>query len=263
MIHGASQPTLDPPHDPTPAERLRALDLIESAALLALGRAAVDSAPATPCFALTRELADVLEGRGLLTVCGEDDASEAGAPVRAIYDPISWRYRLPDTTSAEFLESLRSQVRDLAREPTSNGLRCSLWRTLASAELEGYLAHLLRRHGFDARWASDVRDSGRRWDRGLSLAQARYVVWASVREGAAVWLRSGGDEDEVREALASEVRRRSAWIETRPDWGASFVPAPGGRQSILLSIFLDDVAPIGTRYWLVAPSEAALVEQQR
>jgi hypothetical protein len=206
----------------------------------------------------------VLQQRGIFTVCGEDDATASGAPARAIYDPITWRYLVPDVAAPASLESLREQVLALAQDPAANALRATLWRTLASAELEGYFAHLLRRHGFDARWATDIRDRGRRWDRGLSLAQARYVVWASVREGAAVCLRSGGDLDEVREALGAEMRRRSAWIETRPDWGANFVPAPGGRQSILLSIFLDDIAPIGNRYWLVAPSEAALfVEEQR
>lgn len=257
MTHGASQPTLPRACSDALETGLAPLDLTETAGLLAFHRATREPHPIAPCFALTQELGSRFERYGILKVCGEHDALNADLPQQAIYDPISWRYDIAvDGLEATLDERLTGQI-------ASDGnfaQRASLWRSLASAELEGYFAHLLRRHGFDPRWAAEARDSGHRWDRGISLAQARYVAWASVREAAAVCLRSAGDSDEVRDALTQEFRRRSAWVEARRDWGASFIPTSDARRSLLLTIFFDSVAPIGSRYWHVAPSPRSLRE---
>jgi hypothetical protein len=194
-----------------------------------------------------------------MVVCPEDDHS-AGIPVRAIYDPIAWRYCWPEAAEPDFEAQLVSHLSALSRQSESAGAKTSLWRSLANAELEGYYAHLLRRHGFDPRWAVDIRDGGDRWFKGLSLAQARYLAWASVREGAAVFLRAGEDFDEAREAIQVEMRRRAKWIETRPELGSTFLPMSNARQSVLLSVFLEHVARIGTRYWLLPPTDVGLVE---
>jgi len=89
----------------------------------------------------------------------------------------------------------------------------------------------------------------------------RYVIWASVREGASAFLKSNGDDSAAREAILAEIWRRARWVETKPDWGAGFVPAASGLQSIMLTIFLEDVAPIGARYWTQPPHESSLLEQ--
>lgn len=258
MIHGEPQPTLGSPRDPAPASRLEALDLVETAGLLAFQQSTTSRAPTTPYFALTVELAEQLHGRGVIAVCADDDRS-VGIPVRAIYDPIAWRYCWPEASEPDFGHRALAHLSQLGRHSEAAGEKASLWRTLANAELEGYFAHLLRRHGFDPMWASDIRDDGDRWYKGLSLAQARYLVWASVREGAAVFLRTGEDSEEAREAMMVEMKRRAKWLETRPELGATFLPLSNARQSLLLSVFLDHVARIGTRYWLAPPAERGLI----
>ena len=262
LNHGAPQPTLDDSHETPPAPALASFDLIETAAALAFTRAALERAPIAPHIGLTIELAALLQSRGFFAVCLEDDASRSDPPVRAVYDALAWRYGFEEPAGEALARVLGIQLERLSRDPESRPLKASLWRSLASAEIEGYLAHLLRRHGFDARWAADVRDGGERWRRGLSLAQLRYVVWASVREGAAAYLRSSGESEDARDAIVNEIRRRSRWMESKPDWAQGFLPAAGFRQSILVTMFLSEVAPIGNRYWLEPPSELALARGQ-
>jgi len=252
------QPTLESSREAPPAADLAGLCLVETAALLALIRSTSDRAPTTPCFGLTLALAMWMEQRGVITLCDERQLLPATPPARAIYDPVAWRYRWPEAGHADFVNRLLSQLRNHCEAAGSSGLKVVLWQLLANAEVEGYLAYLLRKHGFDPAWALDARDQGERWTKGLTLAQVRYVVWASVREGAAAYLRSDGELDDARAAIALEVRRRSRWLETRPALGASFLPAPTTRQSVLLSIFLEEVAPIGQQYWLSCPTEASL-----
>ena len=218
----------------------------------------MNRAPITPCFSLTQALLSLLRRRGVLELCSDGDLSAPESLRRAIYDPLTWRYLRGWAHISDLESKLRCWLIELASSDDTAADKLALWRVLASAELEGYLAHLLRRHGLSPQWAVDIDDSGAYWDSGLSLAQMRYVVWASVREGAGAFLRSGGNQERTRDAIANELRRRSRWIEGHVDFGQRFLPAPGARRSILLTTFLEDVAPLGPRYWLIAPSLASL-----
>ena len=256
MTHGASQPTLGA-HDVSTADGIESLHLIEAAALLALWRSTSERAPISPCTSLSFGLAEWLQRRRVIEIDAQRDQAVA---VRAIYDPISWTFVWPEASDPAFGDILWVRVRSLAEVPDASAYKVVMWRMLASAELEGYLGSLLRRHQLDSSWAVDVRDEDRMDQGRISLAQMRYVVWASVREGAAAFMRSGGDPGEAREAIARELRRRAQWVESRPDWGAGYVPHHGGMQSILLRIFLDDIAPMGERYWTSPPIAANLAK---
>jgi hypothetical protein len=233
--------------------------LIETASLLAFHRSTADRAPITPCFGLTQALALLLQRQEILKChSGRDPPDESEPLWRTIYDPIAWQYVGAWSHIESFESAVRQRLLELATSDNTTADKLALWQTLASAEAEGYLAHLLRRHGFDVRWAVDAADSGASWSDGLSLARMRYVVWASVREGAAAFLRSRGDPDEARSAIAAELRRRSRWLDGRLDLGQSFLPAPNARHSVLVTTFLEDIAPLGQSYWLIQPSIAAL-----
>jgi hypothetical protein len=254
----AAQPTLNRSHEASPAEALHALTLVEATALRAFHLATTHRAPITPCLGLTQALVVLMVRRGVFELCADNDLSGSEPFWRATYDPLRWRYLTGWEQTPESERSLRQRLRELAdREDVAPG-KLGLWRLLANAEVEGYFAHLLRRHGFSPQWAVDASDSTAYWDYGLSLAQMRYVVWASVREGAAAFLRSGGDPDDARDAIATELRRRARWIEGKPDLGQTFLPPPNARQSTLLTVFLEDVAPLDQRYWLTNPSLTAL-----
>lgn len=252
MSHEATQPTLDRTAPAAPAETLQALTLLEAAALLAIHRATRDRAPISPSAYLTEALFVLLEKRQILQRCDRDDLRKPDGLQCAIYDPVCWRY-LADWQATPLLESaIERHLHVCAADERSLHDRLQLWRALADAEAEGYLAHLLRRHAFEARWAMDLPPT--RWETGITLSQMRYVMWASVREGAAAFLRTSSDHDHARMIIASAVRRRVQWIAGRPDVGQSFVPHASARPSLLLTIFLSDVALLGPAYWLSAPS---------
>ena len=256
VTHGASQPTLEVAPDPPSAYGLGSLLLPELAALLALCRATRERAPTTPAPHFSQEMAAWLSGRKVIVL---NPASADGVVHRAIYDPITWRFLWASASETGFEQATEVRIRAVAAQAEGLEQKVLLWRMLASAEIEGYMANQLRRHGFDPAWWVDVSDRGERWTSGrLSLAQMRYVVWASVREGASAYLRWNGDLAAAREAILQEIWRRSRWVETKPDWGSGFLPAGAGLQSIMLTIFLELVAPIGTRYWTQPPHEASL-----
>ncbi|MGN6519982.1 MAG: hypothetical protein ACTHK2_11225 [Dokdonella sp.] len=256
MSHETTQPTLDRTTPATPAENLQALTLLETAALLAIHRATLDRAPITTSAYLTEALFVLLEKRRVLQRCDEEDLRRPDGLQRAIYDPVCWRY-LGDWQATPLIGSaIEGRLRTCAGSEHSLHDRLQLWRALADAEAEGYLAHLLRRHAFEARWAMDLAPIP--WESGITLSQMRYVIWASVREGAAAFLRTSSDSDHARNVIASAVRRRAQWIAGRPDVGQSFVPQASARPPLLLTIFLSDVAPLGRAYWLSTPTLDAL-----
>jgi hypothetical protein len=258
LTHEAAQPTLNRTLEASPAEASHALSLVEAAALRAFHRATTQRSPITPCFSLTQALVVLLVRRGFLALCTDDDLNGSEPFWRALYDPLRWRYLGSWEPALQVDDELRQRVRDLAARDDAIDTKLLLWRLLANAEIEGYLAHLLRRHGFSPQWAIDASDSTIYWENGLSLAQMRYVVWASVREGAAAFLRWGGDLEGARDAIATELRRRAHWIEGRPDLGQTFLPPSNARQPTLLTVFLEDIASLEQRYWLVNPSLTAL-----
>jgi len=256
LSHETTQSTLDGTAPTAPAENLQGLTLLETAALLAIHRATRDRAPVSPSIYLTEALFVLLEKRHILKRCAEGDLRKPDGLQRAIYDPVCWRY-LADWRATPLLESaIESHLRVCASDERSLHDRLQLWRALADAEVEGYLAHLLRRHAFEARWAMDLPPT--RWESGITLSQMRYVIWASVREGAAAFLRTSLDHDHARMVIASAVQRRAQWIAGRPDMGESFVPHASARPSLLLGIFLSDVAPLGSAYWRSTPTLKAL-----
>lgn len=255
LAHGDSQPTLDDLPDPPVADGLESLCLIEGAALLAMWHSTTERAPTTPSPSLTTFLSDWLHRRRVIELGPRLKLGEAWTTVRAIYDPLTWRYLWADAADVSFYERLLDQVRQQSDSEGTADQRFRLWKMLADAELESYFASLLRRHGFDTRWAHDLLMEPGRWDSGrITLSQMRYAVWAGVREGASMFLKSDGDLDETREAIFREICRRVVWMATRPDWGANFMPGPGGMKAILLRVFLDHVTRLGDRYWTVAPS---------
>lgn len=258
LTNDGRQPTLDRSRELPPAEDLAALNLVEVAALLALLRSTNDRAPISPCAGLTQALACWLEQRGAIELAEDRNLLHASPAMRAIYDPLAWRVRWPNAGDPDLAAQVHARLAELTQGEDALGYKFTLWELLANAEVEGYLTHLLRKHGFDPDWALDARDQSERWKMGVSLAQMRYVAWASVREGAAAYLRSGGDPDEARTAIAQEIRRRARWVQSRPGAGYTFLPAPTTRQAVLLRLFLEDIARIGNQYWLVPPSLEAM-----
>ena len=143
-----------------------------------------------------------------------------------------------------------------ARAATYENEVVALWAGLATCELQDFLGCLLRRHGLPTWWsntafsaATDLCD--------LSLSQMRYVMWYAVRAAASTYLVSGGNEDQTHADLQATMRRQADYLATGVSQaGKNFLPAR--RHSALLTIFLEDIAPIGTGYWTLRPVASSL-----
>lgn len=260
MTHDGRQPTLREPSTPPPVHALTDLTLVEAATLLAFVRSTDVPAPVSPHPGFTQALARWLEQRGVLALLTDTAAmpGTARSVQRAIYDAIRWRYVTDALDAAAHRDALVLHLRTLSRSADAAEAKLTYWRLLADAELESYLAHLLRRHGLDAGWASAIRDEPAPWKTELSLGQMRYVVWATVREAAATYLREWGDPEATRGAIALELRRRARWLLNRAEPGFCFLPPHTVKRSLMLEVFLEHVAPIGDAYWTSVSSASAL-----
>jgi hypothetical protein len=225
------------------------------AAALALHIASHEPASYSPSSDLTSELLGRLEVRGLITRADISVLLELPDFTRTLYDPIAFRWLSAD--GAAFSEGHLKQLlraRVSALETTSEVL--GLWRTLATAELQGYYAYLLRKHQLPVAWAISVRRLSLMWFGKLTLSQMRYSVWCSVRAGTSAYMSSGGDLDGTRRHIDDSLRKRMSWVAQKSPPGSEFVPTQ--RNSVLLDIFLEDIARIGTDYWLALPTADAL-----
>lgn len=256
MTHDATQPTLPARHEGSLADRIRGLGLIDAAALAAFEASKDEAAPLAPTLRLTFELAERLRQRNILRLLESVPRRPSWGQSRAIYDPIAWEY-LADLPEPGVLKRLVSQqLRDCtAATPSTEPLW--LWQKLADAELEGYLAHLLRRHQMEISWVRSILERASPELIELSLAHRRAMAWAGVREGAAAFLRTRGDANQCVDAMVCEIRRQARWMLRHDTSATHWIPPSGWRQPVLLSLYLAHF-PLGPRYWTEVPSMAAL-----
>jgi hypothetical protein len=228
------------------------LGLVDAVALAAFQAAADESAPLSPTLRLSFELAERLRRCGILRLLEAVPRHPAWGQSRAIYDPIAWEY-MADPPERGVLQRLISQQLQKCVATSAPADALWLWQRLADAELENYLAHLLRRHQMDASWVRAILDRAMSEIAELSLARRRAVAWAGVREGAATFLRTRGDASQCLDAIVCECRRQARWMLRHEGLATSWMPQSNWRQPLLLSLFLANFS-IGERYWTELPS---------
>ena len=256
MSHDATQPTLPARHHGSLEDRIRRLGFVDAAALAAFEAAKDDAAPLCPTLRLTFELAERLRRQHVLRLLEAVPRAPAWGQSRAIYDPIAWEY-LADPPEPGVLQRLVTRQLQQCVAACAPADPLWLWQRLADAELEGYLAHLLRRHQMDASWVRAILDRAMPELAELSLARRRAVAWAGVREGAAAFLRTRGDASQCLDAIVCECRRQARWMLRHEGLATSWMPQSSWRQPLLLSLFLAHF-PLGQRYWTEIPSLSAL-----
>ncbi|WP_440222837.1 hypothetical protein ACQQ2N_17425 [Dokdonella sp. MW10] len=138
-----------------------------------------------------------------------------------------------------------------------------IWQALASAEVEGYLTHLLRRYAFEPEWAEDVRRLTVPWPSGISVAQMRYACGEAIRTAVDAFARSKGNRSLTRKSLRSSLVHRTQQLRDVRGHGKVFTPPPGYPRSALSTVFLVEVARIGDAYWLIPPSVEVVKLHQR
>lgn len=254
MACAGTQQTLLPT-DSDLAHYARSLGLVRLAAWYALERSTAVRAPLSTSSALTKQAFLSLKCVGVLNV-----AKGGGAGVhRSIYDPLAWSYPVDWGDSIHLQSTLLGILQELSAGNTAAPAKAELWGALADAEIESYLAHLLRRITLDPVYAAEtVRAMNEEWAE-HSLARRRYLVWSGTRGAAAALLQTGLDHDAARTALLNEMRRRSRWLALQEAAKAlsrheyCFTPGPQWRRPILLEVFLTIVLPIGQAYWTETP----------
>lgn len=260
MSHDATQPTLPDRHESSLTERIRRLGFVDLATLAAFEAARDEAAPIAPTLRLSFSLAARLRERSVLRLLEVPPRSPGYGQARAIYDPLAWEY-LADPPE---LGVLRTVIHEelCSRSQAAHGEALWLWIALADAELEGYVAHLLRRHQMDTGWVRAILDRAGPELSVLSLAQKRAVTWNGVREGAAAFLRTRGDATQCVEAVVCELRRQARWMLRHDPQALGWLPQSSWRQPILLTTFLSRL-PLGQSYWTEVPALEALAGLNR
>lgn len=251
MSHDATQPTLPDRHESSLEARIRALGLVDTAAFAAFEAARDDPAPISPTLRLSFALAERLRQRSVLRLLEVPPRAPGYRQARAIYDPLAWEY-LADPPELGVLRVIISDhLRTVAQGDPTEALW--LWIALSDAELESYVAHLLRRHQMDAAWVRPILDRAATELTRLSLAQKRGLAWYGIREGAASFLRSRGDANQCVEAVVCELRRQARWMLRHEPQALSWLPQSSWRQPLLLTTFLAQF-PLGQAYWTEVPA---------
>lgn len=252
MSHDATQPTLAALHEASLADRIGDLTLVDLAALAAFECARNDPAPISPTLRFTFELAGRLRRAHVLQLLEGVPRGLAWGEVRAIYDPIAWAY-LGDPLEPGVLRQL---VATAIQRRISCGAAAEalwLWQRIADAELESYIAHLLRRHQMEPTWARGLLDRAESELEDLCLAQRRALSWAGLKEGAATFLRTRGDANQCTNAIVAEIRRQARWVRQQHSQALDWIPSGASRQPLVLRTFLATF-PLGHRYWTEVPS---------
>lgn len=254
MSHDETQPTLPARHEGSLADRIYALDLVDLSALASFEASRDDPAPISPTLGFTLELAGRLRRSRVLQLLEQAPRGLAWGQARAIYDPIAWEYLADPPEPGVLREWVAARIRKRIDGAAVDALW--LWRRLADAELESYIAHLLRRHQMEPRWARALVDRTESELEELCLAQRRGLLWAGLKDGAATFLRTKGDAKQCLDAIVSEVRRQARWQRRHQQQASGWLPNGAWRQPHLLRIFLASF-PLGYRYWTEVPSLAA------
>ena len=236
----------------------QSLGWLRLAVWYALERSSSVHAPLSTGAQLTRTLVHTLVDVGLIDV---GDVGGTGVR-RALYEPLAWRYRLALGSQSQDLQPLLERsLKQLSEQHPAKPAQLELWEALADAEVETYLAHLLRRHAFDpARAGEIVKQMHPEWT-DLSLARRRYLVWSGSRGGAAALVRTNLDQEQAQKIMLDEMRRRCRWLSAKQTAGQlppadyCFMPESHWKRPILLDLFFATALAEDSTYWTEIPNE--------
>lgn len=259
LSHDATQPTLPARHESSLVDRIGELNLVDLTAFASFEAAKDEPAPISPTLRLTLELAERLRRAHVLQLLEEVPLGLGWGQARSIYDPIAWAYLSGQPEHGALQRELTAAIQQQRSSTGAEADALWLWQRLADAELESYIAHLLRRHQMEPHWARDLVNRTALELEDLCLAQRRAVCWAGLKDGAATFLRTKGDAKQCLDAILAEVRRQARWLRRHQPQASGWIPRGAWRQPLLLRTFLSTFS-LGTRYWTDAPSLAALWE---
>ncbi len=178
---------------------------------------------------------------------------------RSLLGPWCWQYHSAGFTGDQLCAALQRAI-SAYQSRDSWQLECStIWRSLVDADSFEYLLHLLGQHRLDLpiELASDSA-LAELWAE-HSLGRRRYLAWYAVRGASAALLRSGLNQAAAGQALRDELRRRSRWLQHCDSPHANnspnfcFAPPRHGGSTLMVQLFLSDLAPIGSAYWSRIP----------
>lgn len=212
-------------------------------------------APLSTGLGLTQQMVRLLVDAGLIQT---DDSSGKAGIRRALYEPLQWTYchdfgdlrRLPTILNTALTAPSIRRAAWAQRE---------LWEALADAEIETYLAHLLRRHALDPVHATVIAEAMREEWAEHNLARRRYLAWCGIRGAATTLLRTNFDQDAAQRVMLEEMRRRCRWLLAKASAGElppadyCFVPEAHWKRPLLLEVLVTTALPDASTYWTAVP----------
>lgn len=209
--------------------------------------------PIAPTRRMTLKVMELLREQGVIAVpwpmaAWEAHPSAKQTPIEGLQWDLAWTVYEP----LQLTLALEDYLVAVARDDLGMSLRWGLWMDLAAAEAECFYEQQLVKHHLPGDWSADLAFVHR--ERDLSIAQWRYCAWAAVRRGASLALQFGPQQDAIRDAIFSELRRRASSVASGQWSRGALLPYQTTPGSALARGFVKLLAPLGINYWSVSPS---------
>lgn len=228
-------------------------------ALWALLAAQIRRLPVAPTTRMALGILALLRQQGVIDVPWPEArwVCQPDAQVTPI-EGLQWRLAWTVYETPLLCDALEDYFESIDADDTVEVVHLHLWVELGAAESERFFEQQLNKHHFPSGWAQDMTFVYGETAPGMTLAQWRYCAWAAVRHGASVAMQRGPNANGIRDAIYSELRRRSASVR-RGAWpGCALVPFDPSPESALARCFVRHVTRLGALYWTERPSVQAL-----
>lgn len=172
------------------------------------------------------------------------------------YERYGWR--LPFPFGNEFASRLEVDLIGHVNDPSRQDNRVEVWRRLAAAESIDFLGYQLEQLSMPREWRQDATALLTAMATSRPLTEIRYFVWAAARAGSATFMRTRGDERQVRDSIVMELIQRPVKAK-HGNWELKgFRPSQKEPFSLVGAAFASMAFADPMRYWTCTPSLASL-----
>ncbi len=175
------------------------------------------------------------------------------------YERFGWRLAVP-RASEGIIALLEAALLESQTDPGRSSQWVKIWQRLAAAESIGFLGHQLDQLSMPWQWRQDATALLTAMATCRPVSEIRYSVWAAARAGSAAFMRTRGDERQVRDVIVRELIQRPL-LAKRGNWELKgFQPKQKEPFSLVGGAFASMTFADPMSYWTRTPSVAALAD---
>lgn len=181
---------------------------------------------------------------------------EGVAGEHTTYERYGWR--LPFPFGMEFASRLEVELVGHINDSGPKENWVEVWQRLAAAESIDFLGYQLEQLSMPRQWRQDATALLTAMATSRPLTEIRYFIWAAARAGSATFMRTRGDERQVRDSIVMELIQRPVKAK-RGNWALKgFHPSQKEPFSLVGAAFASMAFADPMSYWTCTPSLASL-----